>query len=163
MTRLPYRSGTGPTRRRWRSLPRRVVWRSGRVLRFLGYFTARLVIANLVVAREIVTPGSGLSPGIVEFPLRTRTRSEVVLMALAVGLTPGTLTVAIREEPPTLYVHGMHAEDPARFRAELSRLQEWMLPALRPVADDADPAAGADDADPAAGAAEPGPAWEGPR
>ncbi|MFY1637511.1 Na+/H+ antiporter subunit E [Solwaraspora sp. WMMB335] len=112
----------------------RALRRTARVLRFLGYFTVRLVIANLVVAREIVTPGSGLSPGIVEFRLRTRTRTEIVSMALAVGLTPGTLTVAIRQHPPALFVHGMHAEDPAKFRAQLSRLQDHLLPALRPVA-----------------------------
>lgn len=117
----------------WRSLPNRSLRRLARIIRFAAYFTYRLVVANLVVAREIVTPGSGLSPGIVEFRLRTRTPTEVVLMALAVGLTPGTLTVAIREQPPTLFVHGMHAEDPQTFRAELSRLQDRLLPAVRPV------------------------------
>ena len=119
----------------WRSLPARSVRRLARIIRFAGYFGYRLVVANLVVAREIVTPGSGLSPGIVEFRLRTRTPTEVVLMALAVGLTPGTLTVAIRQEPPTLFVHGMHAEDPQTFRAELARLQDRLLPAVRPVDD----------------------------
>ncbi|MFV2019776.1 Na+/H+ antiporter subunit E [Micromonospora sp. LOL_023] len=117
----------------WRRLPERAVRRIARVVRFVAYFGFRLVVANLVVAREIVTPGSGLSPGIVEFRLRTRTRTEVVLMALAVGLTPGTLTVAIRQQPPTLFVHGMHAEDPQTFRAELARLQDRLLPAVRPV------------------------------
>lgn len=117
----------------WRRLPERAVRRIARVVRFVAYFGFRLMVANLVVAREIVTPGSGLSPGIVEFRLRTRTRTEVVLMALAVGLTPGTLTVAIRQDPPTLFVHGMHAEDPQTFRAELARLQDRLLPAVRPV------------------------------
>lgn|GEM_PF-1541335 len=128
--------------------PVRTLRRAGRVLGFVGYFTGRLVVANVVVAREIVTPGSGLSPGIVEFPLRTRTSTEMVLMALAVGLTPGTLTVAVRPQPPTLFVHGMHAEDPQRFRAELARLQDHLLPAARP-ADRVDRAGPADRDDPA--------------
>ncbi|WFE29405.1 Na+/H+ antiporter subunit E [Solwaraspora sp. WMMD791] len=128
------RGGTGW----WASPPGRFALRTVRVSRFIGYFAVRLVVANLVVAREIVTPGSGLSPGIVEIRLRTRTPTEVVLMALAVGLTPGTLTVAIRQDPPTLFVHGMHAEDPQTFRAELARLQDRMLPAVRPVQDAGD-------------------------
>ncbi|MFY1699192.1 MULTISPECIES: Na+/H+ antiporter subunit E [unclassified Solwaraspora] len=132
-------SGRGGTGTGWRaSLPGRFALRAVRVSRFIGYFAVRLVVANLVVAREIVTPGSGLSPGIVEIRLRTRTPTEVVLMALAVGLTPGTLTVAIRQDPPTLFVHGMHAEDPQTFRAELARLQDRMLPAVRPVRDTGD-------------------------
>lgn len=130
------RGGTGTGW--WASLPGRFALRTVRVSRLIGYFAVRLVVANLVVAREIVTPGSGLSPGIVEIRLRTRTPTEVVLMALAVGLTPGTLTVAIRQDPPTLFVHGMHAEDPQTFRAELARLQDRMLPAVRPVRDTGD-------------------------
>jgi len=117
----------------WWSLPRRTVSRISRVMVFVGYFSVRLVVANLVVAREIVTPGSGLSPGIVEFPLHTRTGTELVMMALVVGLTPGTLTVEVRSQPPAIFVHGMHAADPDTFRRALRAMEERLLAALRPV------------------------------
>ncbi|HWG97750.1 MAG TPA: Na+/H+ antiporter subunit E [Pilimelia sp.] len=115
----------------------RGVRRAGRLLRFAGYFGGRLVVANLVVAREILTPGSGLAPGIVDLPLRCRTPVETALLANLISLTPGTLTVAITGDPPTLYVHGMHAADPALFRRQLQEMEDRLLAAVRPAEDDA--------------------------
>ncbi|SCL16082.1 multicomponent Na+:H+ antiporter subunit E [Micromonospora nigra] len=114
-------------------LPRRVVWRTGRILRFAGFFTVRLVQANLVVAREILTPGHALCPAIVRVPLRAGTDTEVAAMALAVSLTPGTLTVGVHRDPPALSVHGMHAGDAETFRRQLAELEGYLLAALRPV------------------------------
>jgi multicomponent Na+:H+ antiporter subunit E len=117
--------GSGPLRR--------VVRRTGRIVAFIGYFIGRLVAANIMVAREIVTPGTGFRPGIVDYPARPGSRAELVLLSLIIGLTPGTLTVAVSQRPRVLYVHGMHAEDMAAFRRDLAEMEWRMLLALRPV------------------------------
>ncbi|MEW2382045.1 Na+/H+ antiporter subunit E [Micromonospora sp. NPDC047707] len=114
--------------------PRRVVVRAARIARFLAWFVARLVVANLVVAREILTPGSGLQPAVVRVPLRSRTDTEVALVALCVTLTPGTLTLAVRRDPRVMWVHGMYAADAEAFRRTLAELEERLLAAARPVA-----------------------------
>jgi multicomponent Na+:H+ antiporter subunit E len=112
---------------------RRAALRTGRVVTFIGYFIGRLVVANIMVAREIVTPGTGFRPGIIDYPARPGSRSELVLLSLIIGLTPGTLTVAVSQRPRVLYVHGMRAEDPAAFRRELAEMEWRMLLALRPA------------------------------
>ncbi|MCL7455603.1 Na+/H+ antiporter subunit E [Micromonospora echinofusca] len=112
---------------------RRTVVRTGRVVCFLGWYATRLVLANLVVAREILTPGWRLRPAIVRVPLTEVSDTEVVLMALCVGLTPGTLAVAVRTSPPVLFVHGMYADDPDGFRREIGELEQKLLLAARPV------------------------------
>ncbi|MDG4832159.1 Na+/H+ antiporter subunit E [Solwaraspora sp. WMMD1047] len=114
-------------------LLRRFALRTGRIVAFLGYFVGRLVAANIMVAREIVTPGTGFRPGIVDYPARPGSRSELVLLSLIIGLTPGTLTVAVSQRPRVLYVHGMRAEDLAAFRRDLAEMEWRMLLALRPV------------------------------
>lgn len=105
-----------------------------RLSRFAVWFAGRLVVANAVVAREILTPGSRLAPGIVDLELRCRTTAEIVALANLIILTPGTLTVDIGRDPPTLYVHGMHAADAGAFREQLRDLEDRLLAVVRPEA-----------------------------
>lgn len=113
--------------------PRRAVVRAARIVGFLAWFAVRLVVANLVVAREILTPGSGLQPAVVRFPLRACTETEVALVVLCVTLTPGTLTLAVHRDPWVMWVHGMYAADGADFRRALAELETRLLAAARPV------------------------------
>lgn len=116
-------------------IPRRTVVRARRLLRFAGYFAVRLVQANLAVAWEILTPGSRLAPAVVRVPLRATTDTEVAAVALAVSLTPGTLTLGVHREPTAaLWVHGMYAADPVAFRRAVTELEWRLLAALRPAA-----------------------------
>ncbi|GAA1902163.1 Na+/H+ antiporter subunit E [Streptomyces sodiiphilus] len=114
-------------------LLRRTAVRTWRIVYFLVFFTFRFVESNFVVAWEIITPGSQLSPAIVELPLRCRTRAEMAAMANLLSLTPGTLTLELDTSPPTLWVHGTHARDVSRFRAQLRHLETRLLDAMRPV------------------------------
>lgn len=97
---------------------------------FAVHYLAILLRANFDVAREVLTPRSGLAPGIVVLPLRSRTWFEIASISSLISLTPGTLTVGVSNDPPTLVVHGMHAADAERFRAQLHDLETRMLVAL---------------------------------
>lgn len=112
---------------------RRFAVRSYRIGRFVGYFIYELIASNVIVAWEIVTPRSGLSPVIIAMPLRSRTKGERTLFVGVVTLTPGTLSLDLRDEPATLYIHGMHASDVDRFRRRLHYLEDLLLAAWRPV------------------------------
>jgi multicomponent Na+:H+ antiporter subunit E len=113
--------------------PRRVAVRAWRVGRFAVYFGGQMLRANLTVLWEILRPRRQAAPAILAVPLASRTRREVVTMANLVTLTPGTLTLEVVLDPPTLYVHGMFASDPERFLADLLSLEARLLTALRPV------------------------------
>jgi multicomponent Na+:H+ antiporter subunit E len=123
--------------------PRRALRRGRRVAAFAGTYLLRFLRANYEVAKEIITPGHGLTPAIVEVPLRSRTPFEIASYMSLVSLTPGTVALALNEDRSRLAVHGMHAEDPERFRADLRALEEQMLAAWRPV--DVDRTGAADD------------------
>lgn len=107
------------------------VYRAGRLVVFAGYALREMVVATGEVAWDALTPTSRLQPGVVEVPLRCRTPWEVITLASLITLTPGTLTLAIVDEPPTLYVHGMYAPEADEFRARLIAMENRVLHALR--------------------------------
>lgn len=102
-----------------------------RLLAFPFYYAAELAKANATVGLDILTPGSRATPGFVELPLRSVTDLEITMLANLISLTPGTVTVAVREEPATLWVHGLYVRDPESFRAELHAMEDRMLGAMR--------------------------------
>lgn len=99
-------------------------------LRYFAYAMRSLVESSAVVAWEIVTPGSRINSGIVEAPLRTHSQGVQTLVANTVSLTPGTLTLEIRQDPPSLFIHVMHLAEIDDVRAEISRLEDLAFAAF---------------------------------
>jgi multicomponent Na+:H+ antiporter subunit E len=81
-------------------------------VRYVFFFAKELLLANVVVAVEVVTPGNRDNEGIVALPV-VPSCSPTVLMVIvnSIGLTPGTVVVEVGEEPMTLYVHVLHLDD----------------------------------------------------
>lgn len=98
--------------------------------RFALLFLWSLVKSSAEVAWEVVTPGSRINEGIVAVPLRTTSPGLITLLANAVSLTPGTLTLEVRHDPPTLYVHVLHVRDVEDVRADVHHLESVALAAF---------------------------------
>lgn len=92
-------AGPGPVTRLWR------------LLRLTLFFVWELVVANLRVAHDVVTPTYYMRPGVIGIPLEANTDAEIVLLATLISLTPGTLSLDISEDRRTLYVHAMFVRD----------------------------------------------------
>lgn len=99
-------------------------------LRFLGYFARKLVEANAVVAWEVVTPRNRIREGIVAVPIQGASPALVALVANAVSLTPGTLTIEVGRAPAVLYVHVLHLHDPEAVRRDVRRLERLAVRAF---------------------------------
>jgi multicomponent Na+:H+ antiporter subunit E len=101
---------------------------------YVVYFFGQLVSSSLFVAREILTPGSGLNRAIIAVPLHTSSDGVVTLVANSITLTPGTATIDVRESddgsPPTLYVHVLHFRDVESVRADVLRLERLAVKAF---------------------------------
>lgn len=97
---------------------------------FLGYFAWKLVVSNLVVAREIVTPRDHIRTGIVAVPMVACSDLMVTIVANAISLTPGTLTLEVRRDPPTLFVHVLHLHDLDQVRRDIRTLQRLAVRAI---------------------------------
>lgn len=92
-----------------------------------AWVALEVVKATGQVAWDAVTPRSRLRPGIVAYTPAARTPAEVTLFSNLVTLVPGTLTIEIDGDPPTMYIHGMYAGDAEAFRAELRAAEARLL------------------------------------
>ena len=115
----------------WR--PGHVIVRPVAVLKLAGYFVYQLAVASLVVARTVLAPRDRIRSGIVAVPLRGCSDAVVTLIADAITLTPGTLTLEVRRTPLTLYVHALDVRDPAVLQDEIRTLE---VLAVKAVGDD---------------------------
>ncbi|MER3396486.1 MAG: Na+/H+ antiporter subunit E [Acidimicrobiia bacterium] len=100
------------------------------ILRFFSYFAYRLFVANLVVAWEVVTPKNRINQGVVAVPVEETTDWVITLLANAISLTPGTLSLEIRRDPPLLYIHVLHLKSVDEVRRDIKRLERLVLEAF---------------------------------
>ncbi|MGY1752043.1 Na+/H+ antiporter subunit E [Blastococcus sp. SYSU D01042] len=101
-------------------------------VRFAGWYAVRFARANVTVAREILTPGSGLAPAVVQIPVADHGRAELASLMSLITLTPGTMALGLSDDGQGLLVHGMHAADPDVLSDELLDLDRRLLAITRP-------------------------------
>ena len=70
---------------------------------FVGVFWWELLKSNIDVALRVLNPALPINPGIVEVKTSLKTNIGKMLLANSITLTPGTLTVDIRED--RLFIH----------------------------------------------------------
>lgn len=122
----------------WR--PGSVVIRPVRVLWLAANFAVLLVQSSVQVAWAVLVPHRRVHTGIVAVPLQGCTDAVATVLADAITLTPGTLTIEVRRDPLTLYVHALDARDVDQVRRDVRRLEVLVVRAFG----DADALAGLD-------------------
>jgi multicomponent Na+:H+ antiporter subunit E len=101
-------------------------------IKFILYFIKELIMANLKVAFDIITPKNYMKPGIIAFPLDIDTDVGITLFANLLTLTPGTLSLDVSSDKKILYVHALYVKDAESFRKELKEgLEKRLLEVLR--------------------------------
>jgi multicomponent Na+:H+ antiporter subunit E len=88
---------------------------------FIGFIVYELVLANLRVAYDVITPAANRSPAVIGVPLDASTDAEITLLACLITITPGTLTLDLSPDRKTMYIHAMFAEDHEAFCDEIKR------------------------------------------
>lgn len=105
-------------------------FRLGPTLRLAGYFARELVQANVVVAWEVLTPSNRINEGIVAVPIASSSPLLTTLVANAITLTPGTLTLEVRADEGLLYVHVLHLHSIEAVRHDVANLERHVLRAF---------------------------------
>ena len=93
------------------------------VISFIGFFLWELLLANLRVAYDIVTPGYFMRPGVIAIPLDVKSDAEITLLANLITLTPGTLSMTVDDD--SVEVHSLQPTglDDLRRGAMLGRVR----------------------------------------
>jgi multicomponent Na+:H+ antiporter subunit E len=109
----------------------RIVRNVPHAVAFIGFFLYELVLANLRVAYEVVTPTHRMTAGIVRVQTNTRTDFELTSLANSITMTPGTLSLEVDSETHDLYVHTLFLTSREAFLADIARMERLLLKALR--------------------------------
>lgn len=97
------------------------------LLVYIPVFAWQCLKANIDVALRVLSPGLNLNPGIVK--VKTGLQSDIakVFLANSITMTPGTLTVEIKDD--TLYIHwiDIRSEDPEEMAKMIKGPFEFFL------------------------------------
>ncbi len=103
-----------------------------KAISFFFYFVKELILANLKVAFDIITPKDYMQPGIVAVPLDAETDMEITLLANLITLTPGSLSLDISKDKKVLYIHALYIDDVYKFKQEIKNgIERRLLEVLR--------------------------------
>lgn len=80
------------------------------VISYVFVFLGELIKANLDVALRVINPSLPIKPGIVEVKTRLKSPIGRLVLANSITLTPGTLTVEIRDD--SLFIHWIDVSSP---------------------------------------------------
>lgn len=101
------------------------------LLRFVAFFAGDLVLANLRVMGQVLRPRLNLRRAVVAVPVRGASDRLLTLLANAISLTPGTLTLEVDRPRATLYVHvldiGKGPQAVERVRASILRIERLAI------------------------------------
>ena len=96
----------------------------GKVYQALGlgvFFLWELIRANLRLAIDVATPSYQMKPGIVAIPLDAQRDGEILLLAMLINLTPGSVALDVSDDRTVMYVHVMYMLSPDAARAEIKQ------------------------------------------
>lgn len=108
----------------------RAVVHPHRLLAFIGFFALRLVQANITMARTVLSPRPRLHPAIVEVPLRCNDHMVATVVSAFVTLTPGTLTLDVREHPRSLFIHVLQYDGHESVEREVALIERMAVQAF---------------------------------
>jgi len=91
----------------------------GQVINLALFFLWELILANLRVAYNVVTPHHYMKPGVLGIPLEAHTDLEITVLASLISLTPGTLSLDVSTDRKTLYIHAMYIDEEDAVRRKI--------------------------------------------
>ena len=118
------------------------------LVRLLAVFVWRLLSSSATVVLAVLAPTPArLRSGVVGVGLSHPSPLVATIVADAISLTPGTLTLEARYAdeneddtveltPPVLYIHVLGLSDPAAIRDDVRRLERLVVSAVTPKSED---------------------------
>lgn len=111
------------------------------LVRLALVFVGRLVTSSAVIVMTVIAPTPArMRSGVVAVRLRGDSPLVATIVADAISLTPGTLTLDARPEQGSivLQIHVLGLGDPDEVRSDIANLEALTLAAVTPRAQQAD-------------------------
>ncbi len=91
------------------------------LLAYIALVLRDIIVANFVVAKQVLGPNRALQPHFLDIPLTVSHPTAISLFASTITLTPGTVSCELSQDGRTLRVHALHTLDPV---AEVAGMKE---------------------------------------
>jgi len=88
-------------------------------LAFFIFYLREIILSNLRVAFDVVTPRHRMRPGVVAIPLDAETDLEISAFANLITMTPGTLSLDVSSDRRVLYIHVMYIDDLEQLQKDI--------------------------------------------
>ena len=96
----------------------------GLAIRFLLLVLWDITVANIQVAKLILSPGRKLRPAFVHYPLDMDNDFAITVLAATISLTPGTVSIDVNGDHTVLLLHGLDVADEEALIAEIKSRYE---------------------------------------
>lgn len=105
----------------WKAFYSKIPWG----IQYIGYLICQIVKSNVHIAKEILKPGSAHKGTLVWFESGLQKKSNQVLLANSITLTPGTVTVSLKNGRLCVYCLHETAIDELKNSGFAVKLRAW--------------------------------------
>lgn len=98
---------------------------------FVGYIAKTAFTSSLSIARDVITGGRDVKPGVIAVPMELETPLELTLMANAISVPPASLAVDVSDDRKVMYIHVVYLHDEEAVRAEIKDVEQRILRLVR--------------------------------
>lgn len=81
------------------------------LVKLFAFFVKEVIVANVIVVRQVLAPKLNIRPGIFALPLDVKTDAQITILACMISLTPGTLSMHVSDDRKYLFVHSIDIEN----------------------------------------------------
>ncbi len=77
---------------------------------FFFFYVKEILLSNLRVAHDVLTPRHRMKPGIIAVDVSDMTEWQIFFMSNLITMTPGTLGLTVSRDHEILYIHAMYID-----------------------------------------------------
>jgi multicomponent K+:H+ antiporter subunit E len=97
------------------------------LIKYIVIVLYQILVANVVVAKLILSRQDKLQPGFLHVPLELESSIAIAILANTITLTPGTVTCDLSDDRRSLLIHALHVKDPQATVNEIKQMFEKPL------------------------------------
>jgi multicomponent Na+:H+ antiporter subunit E len=97
------------------------------LLRFVWFSICEIVLANVALAKVLLSRRMELNPVVVPIPLEPQNPGAITTLANLITLTPGTITLDSSADGSEIYVHNLVLGDEQEFIAQIKGYERRVL------------------------------------
>jgi multicomponent Na+:H+ antiporter subunit E len=90
-----------------------------RLVPFMGFYLREVLLSNLRVAYDVLTPRLQMRPAIVTVDIEGLSDQQLIALTNLITMTPGTLSLDVSDDHRVLFVHAMYVDDLEQFHRDL--------------------------------------------